>query len=105
MGQFVTIHEGLEDDTIRATVYPGGRIAGTDDPDLVRRIRSALADPVGVGYDPRTSRPLPGPSGAYPAESLDWAVVFMAALAYQGLRGEGIGYAWPESPAIEGTTQ
>jgi hypothetical protein len=88
--------EALEDAPILAVIYPPDTIGGTDDPDLVARIREALADDYGVPYAPLFTGGLEGPAGIHDPDSLEWPTVMGASLNRQRLVGEPVGWGLPE---------
>lgn len=91
---FVTVHRADPDDTeTLAVVHPGGRISGTDDPALTRSIQAALDDDRPF-FGPDWTWRLHGPAGQY--TDLEWACCVLSGLLRQGLRGDPVGFTWPE---------
>lgn len=102
--RFITVY-GLDDEEgkdVLAVIYPSGRVGGTDDADLLRRVRAALADTTVSLSIPPDYRLVRGPASSHEPASEDWAIATCVGLVYQGLRGELVGFppVGPDYPDI-----
>lgn len=92
--QFVTVHRSRPTDTeILAVIHAPETITGTADPALVRTIRAALDNAQAI-YEPLHRGDLRGPARDH--TGLDWALVVLGNLYRAGLRGDAVGFTWPE---------